>query len=74
MRDLYAAVAAIAAFGHIAKRTSSALEMASVKKSFLRRVQPSTNFFLTEAPLPPDFQRRNFPTFRPEAHSSWRYT
>jgi len=53
MVDLYAAPAAIAAFGKIiVKRTSGALELPSVKKSFLCRVQPSTNLFLTEAPLP----------------------
>jgi hypothetical protein len=73
--DLYAAPAAIAAFSNLLNEpTSGALELPSVKKSFLRRVQPSTNLFLTEAPLPAHFQRRNFSTFRPEAHGSWGYT
>jgi len=69
--DLYAAPAAIAALGNIFERTSGALEVPSVKKSFLRRVKPSTNLFLTESPLPADFQSRNFATFRPKTHRSW---
>src|SRR5215510_4040460 len=34
------------------KRTSGALELPSMKKSFLGRVQPATNLLLAEAPLP----------------------
>jgi hypothetical protein len=75
MVDLYAASAAIAAFGvFMFERTSCALELPSVKKSCLRRVQPLTNLILTEAPLPADLQRGNLTTFCPEAHGSCRYT
>src|SRR5262245_10413288 len=55
------------------KQTSGAFEMPSDKKFFLLCVQPPTNLFFAEAPLPPDFQRRNFPAFRPKAYSPRRY-